>query len=90
VKCGPCTFFESYTLVFALQLRKKHGKSSVRVVEKCPDIPVAVGSGVPRGGLGVSNPTPLKFRSFDKAEPNSQFRGKYIPNNIIRIRISLI
>jgi hypothetical protein len=26
----------------ALQLRKKHGKTSVRVVEKCPDIPVAV------------------------------------------------
>jgi hypothetical protein len=32
----------SYTLEFALQLRKKHGKTSVRVVEKCPDIPVAV------------------------------------------------
>jgi hypothetical protein len=29
-------------LVCALQLRKKHGKTSVRVVEKCPDIPVAV------------------------------------------------
>jgi hypothetical protein len=32
----------SYTLAFALKLRKKHGKTSVRVVEKCPDIPVAV------------------------------------------------
>jgi hypothetical protein len=31
-----------FTLAFALQLRKKHGKTSVRVVEKCPDIPVAV------------------------------------------------
>jgi hypothetical protein len=29
-------------LAFALQLRKKHGKTSVRVVEKCPDIPMAV------------------------------------------------
>jgi hypothetical protein len=27
---------------FVLQLRKKHGKTSVRVVEKCPDIPVVV------------------------------------------------
>jgi hypothetical protein len=26
----------------SLKLRKKHGKTSVRVVEKCPDIPVAV------------------------------------------------
>jgi hypothetical protein len=42
VKCGPCPVFASYTLAFALQLRKKHGKTSVRVVEKCPDIPVAV------------------------------------------------
>jgi hypothetical protein len=34
--------FASYTLAFALQLRKKHGKTSVRVAEKFPDIPVAV------------------------------------------------
>jgi hypothetical protein len=40
--CGPCPVFASYTLTFALQLRKKHRKTSVRVVEKCPDIPVAV------------------------------------------------
>jgi hypothetical protein len=41
-KCGPCPVFGSYTLAFALQLRKNHGKTSVRVVEKCPDILVAV------------------------------------------------
>jgi hypothetical protein len=40
-KRGPCPVFASYTLAFALQLRKKHGKPSIRVVEKCPDIPVA-------------------------------------------------
>jgi hypothetical protein len=33
---GPCPVFASYTLAFALQLRKKHGKTSVREVEKCP------------------------------------------------------
>jgi hypothetical protein len=41
-KREPCPVFASYTLAFALQLRKKHGKPSVRVNEKCPDIPVAV------------------------------------------------
>jgi hypothetical protein len=40
-KCGPCPVYASNALAFALQLRKKHGKTSVRVVEKCPDIPVA-------------------------------------------------
>ena len=35
VECGPCPVFASVTLAFALQLRKKHGKSSVRVVEEC-------------------------------------------------------
>jgi hypothetical protein len=30
---------------------------------------------------GVQIPPP-KFRSFDKAEPNSQFRGKYIINSL--------
>ena len=32
-ECGPCLVLASYTLAFALQLRKKHGKSSVRVAE---------------------------------------------------------
>jgi len=30
---GPCPVFASYTLAFALQQRKKHGKTSVRVNE---------------------------------------------------------
>jgi hypothetical protein len=41
-KCGPCHVFASYTLAFALQLRKNHEKTLVRIVEMCPDIPVAV------------------------------------------------
>jgi hypothetical protein len=35
-------------------------------------------------------PTPLKFQSVDKAEPNSQFHEKYICNNLIRIQVSLV
>jgi hypothetical protein len=31
VECGPCPVFASFNLAFALQLRKKHGKTSVRV-----------------------------------------------------------
>ena len=30
-ECGPCPVFARYTLAFALQLRKKHGKTSLRV-----------------------------------------------------------
>ena len=30
-ECGPCPILASYTLAFALQPRKKHGKTSVRV-----------------------------------------------------------
>jgi len=30
-KCGPCPVFASFALAFALQLRKKHGKISVRI-----------------------------------------------------------
>jgi hypothetical protein len=41
-KCEPSPVFASYTLAFALQLRKRHGKTSDGVVKKCPDIPVAV------------------------------------------------
>jgi len=30
-ECRPCPVFASFTLAFALQLREKHGKTSVRV-----------------------------------------------------------
>jgi hypothetical protein len=44
-----------------------------------------------RGVWGFKrHPPPPNFRSFDKAEPNSQFRRKYIRNKLIRIRVSLI
>jgi hypothetical protein len=33
-QCGPCPVLVSYTLAFALQLMKKHGKTSVRVAEQ--------------------------------------------------------
>jgi hypothetical protein len=29
-ECGPCPFFASFTLAFALQLRKKHGKNLIQ------------------------------------------------------------
>jgi hypothetical protein len=33
-ECGPCPVLESCTLAFALQLRKKYGKTSVRVAKQ--------------------------------------------------------
>jgi hypothetical protein len=47
-------------------------------------------AGASGGGVGGSNTPSTKFRSFNKAEPNSQFREKYIRNNLTRIRVSLI
>jgi hypothetical protein len=46
-------------------------------------------SDILRGGAVQTPPSP-KFRSFDEAEPNSQFHGKYIRKSLIRIRVSLI
>jgi NMD protein affecting ribosome stability and mRNA decay len=34
-ECEPCPAFASHTIEFVLQLRKKHGKTSVRVAEEC-------------------------------------------------------
>jgi hypothetical protein len=36
----PCPVFANYTLAFLLQLRKKHGKTSVRVAEEIQSIPI--------------------------------------------------
>jgi hypothetical protein len=37
----------------------------------------------------VFNPPHPKLQSFDKAEPNSHFRGMYIRSNLIRIWVSI-
>ena len=34
-ECGPCPVLASYTLAFALRMRKRHGKLSVKVAEEC-------------------------------------------------------
>jgi hypothetical protein len=34
-ECRSCSVFASYTLEFALKLRKTHGKTSVRAAEDC-------------------------------------------------------
>jgi hypothetical protein len=48
-ECGPCPVFAGFTLAFALQLRKKHEKTSVRVRKTsvrvdflCPASPVTI------------------------------------------------
>jgi hypothetical protein len=41
-------------------------------------------------GVGGLNPPPPTVRGFDKSEPNFQFRGIYIRNNLIRIWVSFI
>jgi len=48
-ECEPCPFFASFTLAFASQLRKKHGKTSVRV--RKPSVRVRTTS--VRGMFGV-------------------------------------
>jgi hypothetical protein len=47
---GPCPVFASFALAFALQLRKKHGKTSVRVRK----ISVRVNTSVRVKNLGQS------------------------------------
>jgi hypothetical protein len=37
-ECWPCPVFANYTLAFALQLREKHGKTSVTVAKEIQSI----------------------------------------------------
>jgi hypothetical protein len=39
-ECWPCPVFANYTLAFALQLREKHGKTSVRVAKEIQSMPI--------------------------------------------------
>jgi hypothetical protein len=37
-ECWPCPVFVNYTLAFALQLREKNGKTSVRVIKEIQSV----------------------------------------------------
>ena len=40
-ECRPCPVFASFTLAFAFQLRKKHGKTSVRLIKTSVSITIS-------------------------------------------------
>src|SRR5215468_4457449 len=73
-KCGPCPVFASYTLAFALQLRKKHGKPSVLSSE---ELSKQGFSGF--GGLVVSMlASGTQVRGFKPGRSRRIFRGEKI------------
>jgi hypothetical protein len=56
-ECGPCPFFASFTLVFAVQLRKKQGKTSVMVAEEFLRLLQATGEIMPDYATTASSST---------------------------------
>jgi hypothetical protein len=61
-ECGLCPIFAGYTLVFALQLRKKHGKTSVRIAEECQ---------LARGKQNIQNRTYITIRIQKHSNKNT-------------------
>jgi hypothetical protein len=59
------------------------GSNNCRTAQQLWTLPDRTSRGVPRGGFGGFKPPPPKFRSFEKAEPNSLFRGKYVRNRLV-------
>jgi hypothetical protein len=79
--CLVQCIYMALLLSFAVHNGVRLGKILMAVVN-------AIGAVVYRV-WGVQTPLPPKFRSFEKAEPNSQLRGKYIDDKLIRIRVSV-
>jgi hypothetical protein len=59
-ECGPCSVFAGFTLAFALQLRKKHGKTSVRVVRHKYTMNLPEGLGLTAADIEVFEGTDWK------------------------------
>jgi len=57
-ECGPCPVFADFTLAFALQLRKKHGKTSVSVRRRST-APIFLCLGTKRKWVVNCRPQPL-------------------------------
>jgi hypothetical protein len=86
---AACNSSHDAPKIIIINIRKELRHSLNDVTSYTYLLPV---SGVTRRVVfgGVQHPPPPKFRGFDKAETNFHFRGKYIRNNPIRIRISFI
>ena len=69
-ECGPCSVVVSFTLAFALQLRKKHGKTSVRVRETS----VKVQSTKPSQTHTLQNP-PTHTHTYTHPHPHTHTRA---------------
>jgi hypothetical protein len=66
-ECGPCSVFASFTLAFALQLRKKHGKPSVRVRKTSVRIrktPVKVQKNLSHSTVYILPKTPTHYKTL--------------------------
>ena len=63
-ECGPCPVLASITLAFALQPRKKHGKTSVRVADVSgqPSSPILKGQVFP-GPIGCPETSIQDYQS---------------------------
>jgi hypothetical protein len=75
-------------LIFTGMMSSDSDHMNVYAMQQDPGVyrPVIVAY---RGGFGGSTHPP-KLRSFAKTEPNSQFRGIYICNNVITTWVSFI
>jgi hypothetical protein len=61
-ECWPCPVFANYTLAFALQLREKHGKTSVRVAKEIQSIHT------------IKTPTHYKTHPYTHTHITKQFK----------------
>jgi hypothetical protein len=73
-ECGQCPIFASYTLGFALKLRKRHGKTSVRVAEECQ---------LARRKQNIQNRTYITIRIHKHNNKNTLFTKLNKTNNHI-------
>jgi hypothetical protein len=64
-ECWPCPVFASFTLAFALQLRKKHGKTSVRVAEEIQRMHI------------VKTPTHYKTHPYTPLPPHTHITKQF-------------
>jgi hypothetical protein len=63
--CEPCPVFASFTLAFALQLRKKHGKTSARLRKTSVKVKTSVDLKKPQ----------IKTLSQSKKNPQSKYKN---------------
>jgi len=87
-ECGPCPVFVNFTLAFALQLRKKHGETLVRVRKTSVRVPYTHYQTPTHCKTYTHKPTYTHIYNPNHTRPHTPAHNTHTPTHYKTVQVS--